>query len=191
MPTLHDVKFSALRNALYHTARRRRLDAMDRVGSFLVILFGAGAATDLAVALHPMAPKALAAIAAAIGALQLVFAFGNRARDHEFLQRRYYELLSEMDEFGEDKSRIPGWCGALTKIAGDEPPSRMLPEAAAYNAAASALGVPKRDHLVIPLWLLALGHVLAFDGLHLDTFAERDARKSAVSGPAPDDPGRA
>lgn len=150
---------------------------MDRVGSFLVILFGAGAAADLAVALSPMAPRILAAIAAAIGALQLVFAFGNRARDHEFLQRRYYELLAEMDEFSEDESRIPGWCGILARISGDEPPTRKLPEAVAYNAAASALGVAKENHLYIPWYLGILGHILALDGLRFETFAERQANK--------------
>lgn len=178
MPTLHDVRFSALRNALYHTARRRTLDAKDRVGSFLVILFGAGAATELAVALHPMAPKVLAAIAAAIGALQLVFAYGSRARDHELLQRRYYDLLAEMDEFGDDQSKIPGWCGALTKIAGAEPPSRLLPESQAYNAAASALGVEKDHQLCIPLWLHVVGHLIACDGHRLDTVAEGRAKKA-------------
>lgn len=176
MPTLEDVRFNALRNALYHTSRRRKLELLDRVGSFLVILLSAGAATELAANTSPLAPKLLAVITASIGALQLVFGFGSRARDHEFLQRRYYDLLAEIEEFGADENRIPGWCATLSRISGDEPPNRLLPEAQAYNAAASALGRSAGHHLYIPIWLMLFGHFLAFDGWRLDTNDERKSR---------------
>jgi|HubBroStandDraft_6_1064221.scaffolds.fasta_scaffold470535_2 predicted 2-oxoglutarate/Fe(II)-dependent dioxygenase YbiX len=39
-------------------------------------------------------------MAAIIGALQLVFDFGGRARIHEVLQRRYFELGDEKDGSG-------------------------------------------------------------------------------------------
>jgi hypothetical protein len=84
-------KFDALRNAIYHSSRRRFFELLNRSLSFLVVISGTAAVANL----HSLEPRWLAAMAAIIGALQLVFDFGGRARIHEVLQRRYFELGDE------------------------------------------------------------------------------------------------
>ncbi|KAF0674351.1 hypothetical protein, partial [Profundibacterium mesophilum] len=85
-----------LRNALYHTARRRALERINRSFNLLVLLLGAAAIGDLAMRLG-IDRIWIGAGVALIGALQLVFDFGRQARDHQTLQRDYYALLAEID----------------------------------------------------------------------------------------------
>jgi len=84
-------KFDALRNAIYHTSRRRFFELLSRLLSFLVVISGTAAVANL----HAIEPRFAAAAAATIGALQLVFDFNGRARTHEILQRKYYDLIAE------------------------------------------------------------------------------------------------
>jgi len=88
-----EIKLDALRNAIYHSSRRRFFELLSRFLSFCVVVSGTAAVANLAV----LDPRWLAALAAAIGALQLVFDFNGRARLHENLQRRYFELIAAID----------------------------------------------------------------------------------------------
>jgi hypothetical protein len=88
-----DIKFDALRNAIYHSSRRRFFELLSRFLSFLVVVSGTLAVATLA----NWDPRWPAAGAAVIGAMQLVFDFNGRARLHENLQRRYFELLAKIE----------------------------------------------------------------------------------------------
>ncbi|CAI9406616.1 hypothetical protein ANOBCDAF_01480 [Pleomorphomonas sp. T1.2MG-36] len=172
---VHKIRFDALWNALYHTARRRRLEALDRLFNFLVIILGTSAAADLG-KLFSVVPSwltpVLAFAAATVGAAQLVYSPGSRARDHQLLQSRYYKILAQISEQQDYADRCAGWEGATKRIAGDEPPGKLLPQAQAYNYASNTLGCAPDYLLVIPLWLHVLGHFLSFDGVHLERRSE-------------------
>jgi hypothetical protein len=88
-----DLKFEAIRNAIYHASRRRFFELLSRFLSFCVVVSGTVAVANVA----KWDPRWPAAGAAVIGALQLVFDFNGRARLHENLQRRYFELVAEID----------------------------------------------------------------------------------------------
>jgi hypothetical protein len=89
-------KFDALRNAIYHTARRTFFDSINRKLNFLVIIFGAGVAGKISGLLHM--PEILLEFGVLIFATaQLTFDFGYKARTHEFLQRKYHEMLAEIE----------------------------------------------------------------------------------------------
>ena len=94
--------------------------------------------------------------AAPLGALQLVFDFNGRARLHEGLQRKYYDLLADIDGVLEPSDdQIVKWQSTLNKIYSDEPPPMRALDAIAYNAPCRNLGhdtQPKR----LNLWQLAL-----------------------------------
>jgi hypothetical protein len=128
-------KFDALRNSIYHVARKEHYDALNRTLNFLVIIFGAGVAGKVSEHLH------VEGVWLELGVLvfataQLTFDFGSKARTHEFLQRRYADLLAELEL--ETTPNPAKWNSKLHTIAGEEPmPMRAL-DALAYNAAVDA-----------------------------------------------------
>jgi hypothetical protein len=81
-------KFDALRNAIYHSSRRRFFELLNRSLSFLVVISGTAAVANL----HSLEPRWLAAMAAIIGALQLVFDFGGRFYNLIPIRRSSYGL---------------------------------------------------------------------------------------------------
>ena len=95
--TVFGLRHMALRNAQYHLARRRFLDGTSRVFNFVIILGGTGTAAQLTTD-RPNVAIILGGIIAAVGAAQLVFDFMGRARIHEILQRRYFNLLADMEQ---------------------------------------------------------------------------------------------
>jgi hypothetical protein len=132
-----DVRFDALRNAIYHASRRRFFEILSRFLSFCVVVSGTAAVAKVA----EWDPRWPAAGAAVIGALQLVFDFNGRARIHENLQRRYFELIAQMDAVkSPTEDDIARWKSALSLIYADEPPPMRALDAIAYNKACDSLG---------------------------------------------------
>jgi hypothetical protein len=143
---MDELRFDALRNAMYHAWRRGFLDFFNRSLSFVVVIAGAAAVGDLGAKLGwANSIQWLAGIATLSGALQLVFNFGERARVHEFIQRRYYELLAgSVEKQNPGIPEICSWRACLYRLYSEEPmPMRAL-DALAYNAAVEALGRGKR-----------------------------------------------
>lgn len=173
--TIEDVRFDTLRNALYHTARRMSFDRYNRWASFFVILLGTASIGD-AFAFYSIDIQRgwFGAAVAAVGAAQLVFDFGGRARDHQTLQREYYNLLSEIESCTDmSDEQIAAWYGKIAKIMGDEPPTFRAVDAKAYNDALDATGGHDRSkRLFIPLSQKVFGGVFTFDGARYDTFGE-------------------
>ncbi len=141
---LADLRFVVLRNAIYHASRRRFLDTGNRALTFVVIAAGAGAVGDIGQSLGVTA-QWLAAIATLAGALQLVFDLAGKARTHEFLQRRFYEVLAEIDEAGQPtEAQIAKWNAGLARLYAEEPPPMRALEAISHNAAKESLGAGRR-----------------------------------------------
>ena len=97
---------------------------------------------------------------------QLTFDFGSKARTHEFLQRKYQEMLAEIEI--EEKPNPAKWKSKLQTIAGEEPmPMRAL-DALAYNAAVDATsGEPtyrRENRLRVPFCHRLLRHMFAREG---------------------------
>ncbi len=143
------ARHQALRNALYHLARRGWLDGWNRLFNLLVIIGGTSAAADLTRG-NSQAYLLLGGAIALIGALQLVFDFGGRARAHETLQRRYYSLVADI------QSRIvptvqdcADWEAEMSRVAADEPPTLRALDAVADNQATAALLGSSRPRLQV------------------------------------------
>lgn len=121
---------------MYHTQRGAFLDGLNRLISFLVILLGASVVSKVANGTW------LELGVVFFATIQLVFDFGTRAMEHQFLQRRYYEILAQMDmdaESAADPEAAKKWSAKLLTIAADEPmPMRAL-DAIAYNQALDAM----------------------------------------------------
>jgi hypothetical protein len=146
------LRHKALRNALYHSARYRFLDGVNRWFNFMVILTGTGAAAKIVDA-STLAALALGGSIAAIGALQLVFDYAGRALRHEALQRRYYEMLADIDCLTSPTLQdCAKWKGDISRIAADEPPTMRALDAIADNQATSALMGGNRPRMKITRW---------------------------------------
>lgn len=177
-PTLFDVKFQALRNALYHKARQRRLDGWARAANLVTILLGSAAAAK-AFGLGPaISEVVIGFFVAAVGAFQLVYDWSGRARTHDFLQRRYYEVLAKIEESSNDPDPLfPVKMSAeLMRIYADEPPTLRALDSIAYNEALDGVGSDKMDRLVISPWQSLWKHTYAFAEAHFETYRERQNR---------------
>jgi hypothetical protein len=156
-----DVHFDALRNAIYHSARRRFYDTLNRAMSFIVVAAGTAAVSDL----FDLPSKAFAFAAALAGLLQLVFDFSGKARTHEFLQRRFYELVAEMNVATEPTAEnIATWDAKLHGLYAEEPPPMRAMDAIAYNAALESLGKDPSKRIKISWVQSWLRHVFSFNG---------------------------
>jgi hypothetical protein len=150
---IRDIKFDALRNAIYHASRRRFFELLSRFLSFCVVVSGTVAVANVA----QWDPRVPAAGAAIIGALQLVFDFNGRARLHENLQRRYFELIAAIDgQMAPSEGEVAKWRSALSLIYADEPPPMRALDAIAHNKACDSLGCGDARVSVNSLqWLLS------------------------------------
>jgi hypothetical protein len=182
-----DPQFDALRNALYHTERRNFLDLLNRSLNFIVILLGAGVVGKIASLIH-VEDSLLEFGVVFFATVQLVFDFGGRARVHEFLQRRYYEMLAEMENENISDEKIKAkWSARLLTISAEEPmPMRAL-DAMAYNKALSAVYddpetlAEYRQHVS---WIQRrLRHIFAFHGSKFPPEAKIHKRGSRREGP--------
>lgn len=162
-------RFDALRNAIYHTERRAFFDLLNRALNFLVIALGAGVVAKAADRFN-FNPLWLELAVVFVATAQLVFDFGGRARMHEFLQLRYYELLGEMERSSlESDDERAAWSAKLITIAGGEPITMRALDALAYNAALDALyDEPedlKKHRLHVPWCYRRLRHFIGFQGV--------------------------
>jgi hypothetical protein len=165
----HEPSFDALRNAIYHTARGRWLHTVNRFLNFLVIVLGAAAVGKIA-KLYDVQEYWIEGAIVIVATAQLVADFGGRAATHVFLQKRYYDLLSDMDAAANSDSASAKrkWSSRLLTIAGDEPIPMLALDAVSYNAALNALIIDPEElenyQLYIPWWKRLLKNVFTFQG---------------------------
>ncbi|SDF02119.1 hypothetical protein SAMN05216337_104278 [Bradyrhizobium brasilense] len=147
---LYEAKFDALRNAIYHSARKNFYDSFNRLLNFLVIVLGAGVAGKIS-ELIEIRELWLEFAVLIVATAQLTFDFGYKARTHEFLQRKYHEMLADLEL--DSSAELQKWKSKLQTIAADEPmPMRAL-DALAYNAAVDATYFDVADRAKIRLWV--------------------------------------
>jgi hypothetical protein len=175
---LETVRFNVLRNALYQTARRMSFERLNRWFSFFVIILGAAAMVELVTGFG--VPAVLpSAMVTAIGALQLTFDFGGKARQHHDLQRQYYNLLADIEQTVDpDVAQIAHWYGSMIRIAGDEAPILRAIDAKAYNDAVDAMEMDRQLRLQIPWHHRVLQGVLTFEGHTYRKLSELQAPRS-------------
>lgn len=169
------IRFNALRNALYHTARRRSFERWNRVFNFAVVALGGAAVANV----FPTGSGLyLSGAVAVVGALQLVFDLGGSARTHQALQRDYFALIAEIEEAPECTDDLcRHWEGKLIRITADEPPVLRALDAKAYNDAIDALEWGEGERLVLKWYHYFFATIYPFDGTNFRKVSE-------ASGPA-------
>lgn len=179
MTELDLLKHNALRNALYHTGRRRALERANRFFTFLVIVLGASAVSDVLGSV-PFGRVGAGLAIAIVGSLQLVLDFAGRASTHAVLQKQFYSVLADMQEtIDPGPEALVRFEAALIRIYADEPPVLRALDAKAYNDAIDALGAyATGERLVIPWWHRLLGSVFSFEGHNYVKLSELPAPKT-------------
>jgi hypothetical protein len=177
MASTKSVHFDALRNALYHSARRGYFDAVNRILSLIIVAAGTGAVVNVGqLAGIPIDAAVFAFLAALAGLLQLVFDVGGKARIHEFLQRRFYEVVADVAEQPDaDEKVLAKWQATLSRLYAEEPPPMRALDAIAYNAAVDSLGYPAAKRLVVKWYHSLMRNVLPFNGASFD-YQQPDAK---------------
>jgi hypothetical protein len=138
-PLFRGPRFDALRCALYHTERADFLARLNKIINSLVIILGASVAGKLATHLS-IDSLWIELTVVVVATIQLVFDFGSSAKEHEFLQQRYYELLSEMEsEPAWDKEFNKKYSTKLLLISAQETLAMRALDAVAFNKALSGL----------------------------------------------------
>jgi hypothetical protein len=176
-----NVRYDALRNAIYHTERKTFFDLLNRIINFSVIVLGAGVVAK-GTQLFDLKDVWLELCVVFFATAQLVFDFGSRARTHEFLQKRYYEILADMEQEDALNRRTDSyWGNRLLTIAADEPmPMRALDALAdnkAFDALVQNLDERKKNRLVVPWVQRRLRHFFAFQGAAYKTEQQIQQKK--------------
>jgi len=176
---LSDVKFDALRNAMYHSARRGFLDTLNKSLSFVIVAAGTTAVGDLGAKIGFGSVQFYAAVAALAGALQLVFDFGVRARTHEFLQRRYFEITAQISNMSTpSEADINRWDSELQRLYSEEPPPMRALDAIAYNEACESLGYSSGKRVKITWYQSLLRQFYPFHESEFPWIAKESEAKS-------------
>lgn len=173
MPDRENIRFNVLRNALYHTSRRRSFERWNRFFNFLVVVLGAAGVGNL-LGRFGIGQAEIGVAVALVGAAQLVFDFAGASRTHQALQRDYYNLLGDIEEELEPTAeQLAIWYGKMVRIAGDEPPVLRALDAKAYNDAMGAMEYyPAGDRLHLPWYHRLLGRMLSYDGYNFKKISE-------------------
>lgn len=178
------ASFNAERTARYHAARRGFFESVHRWTLFAIVVFGTAGVSNFLTALgarYGIDAGVLAAITAALGAANLAFDPAGRARLHEALQRKAYDLCGEIDgTVSPTEVDSARWREKLHKIFADEPPPKRALDAIVYNATLSGRREnPDEDLVVITLFQRAMKQVLPFANAKFPRRGETKDRAAA------------
>lgn len=144
-----DVRFDGLRNALYHSARAAYYDKLNRWGNFLIVVFGMGSAVEVLSGTFGISSisKYLGFAAGFIGVIQLVFDFSGKSKTHDYLKKRFFEILSEVELC--DDSEYKKLNAKMSNLYSEEPlPTMRAVDAIAYNQAVLRLKRDPEQHIL-------------------------------------------
>jgi hypothetical protein len=183
MTSQERVSFDAERTARYHSARRGFFEGIHRWTLFAVVASGSvGFINFVGVWMLKIGvgPEAFAGLAALIGAANLAFDPAGRARLHEALQRKAYELGAEVDGIIEPTpQQCAEWRSKLHKIFAEEPPPKRALDAVVYNATLSGRREnPDDDLIVISFSQRTFKQVLPFQNAKFPRRAEVRSRRT-------------
>lgn len=116
-----------------------------------VLLSGSYAVWQLAEANKAVA-MFIMLIPTTIGAINMVWGLADRARNHEFLAKRFYEIAKMIDVYKADEKEIHKWRQEILSVYEDEPAIYHALNAECGNAASQALGFGSDDFQPVKWW---------------------------------------
>ncbi len=172
-----DILFPLEKSVRYHQVRRAFYDGWHRWLMLAIIVAGSASVTD-ALAGHQ---KALALLTAIFGAMDLVFALSDRARDHEFLMRRFAALMAGIRRNASPTpSDLEGWRAERVEIESDEPAIYWALEAVCYNEVARAFDRDRSAEVYVPWHYRVFRNYLRFEPTRFKSLGELAAQTRSV-----------
>jgi hypothetical protein len=157
---IYEVRFDLTRNAMYHASRARFFNGLNRFCNFIIILLGTSVATQF-ISTSNNGVLFLGIATTVIATLQLVFDFGGSYFIHSYLQKKYFEILAEVEKINaEDGAGLSLVREKIAMTYAEEPPAMRVLNAISYNEAAEYFGKPTR--IYISPFQKILGHVFQF-----------------------------
>lgn len=176
-----NLRFSALRNAIYHSSRARFFARLNRWSNFLVVIFGASAVGDVGRSIG-FSLVWFALIATITAGVQLVVDFSSKALKHEYLQRSFYEICAELVERpAPDEEFCNRIEGRLNRLYAEEPPPMRALDAISYNAACDSLGYGHGDRITVGFFQSLLRQWWPFEGTEFKWV--KDGQPTELSAP--------
>ena len=166
--------FGCERNTRYHTERRAFLDTWHRWMMVGVLLSGSAAIAALSEVFGTASEWALALmlIPTVVGAINLVGGITHKARDHEILARRFFDMAKRINVVEADVDSVEGWRANILDIYGDEPPTYYALNAECHNAVCQARGTPKEHMQRVQWWQHWLRNWLRFSTRDFPKYAD-------------------
>lgn len=168
---LHNCKFYVQRCIRYHMHRAAFFGKLNRLTSFIGVVFGSATLTALIASAPSWIAAAAAVVVTLVSAFDLVVGTGSRAWLHNDLRRRYLVIESEMLKPAIDLDRIRELQREIRMIEADEPPSLALLNEIAHNEVVRATCTKEvaKDHLSdLPWYKRATANIIDWDvGAHI------------------------
>ena len=159
-----DARHKALRNGLYHAARKRYYDRWNNRFTLVIILAGASSISEV-VRANAVAPIALGVLVTLAGSLQLVYRLGEKSHLHDRLARNFVDIQCSIDKcLSPSDEDVAQWESQISLLAADAPPTLRALDSECYNEASDAMYGSRGSRLHIGWWRRALRHYFAFEG---------------------------
>ena len=155
--TIDGLMFGIEKSIRYHQRRRAHYEELHKAVMLGVIVSGSAAFAN-SMGHGPV----MGLVAAILGAVDLVFAFSHRARDHEILHRRFTELANRCRRAPE--SDVTELERIRMEIETDEPPIYWEVESDCYMEVAAAWGRKVDRPQNWTWWRRAMMHWWRFEG---------------------------
>ena len=160
---LHDCD----RSSRYHTHRRTFFDWCHRWMMVAVLVSGSGAVAILSGAFGSEIKDSVVSIIimlipATVGAISVVWNLTDKARDHEILARRFYQIAKSINVEKATPEQTEYWRIEILSASQEEPAVFYALHAECYNAATRALGYGDDWLRNIPRWRYYLRNWVRF-----------------------------
>ena len=160
---LHDCD----RSARYHTHRRTFFDWCHRWMMVAVLVSGSSAVAVLSGAFGSEVSSGVVSIVimlipTTVGAVSVVWNLTDRARDHELLARRFYQIAKTINVEEADPGQVNKWRMEILGASQEEPAVFYALHAECYNAATRSLGYGEDKLRQISRWRYHLRNWVPF-----------------------------
>ena len=150
---LHDCD----RSARYHMARMAYFDFWNKVILVSVIFINSSAVVLFVADIDKLGSSGLISglmlIPAFLVSISVVLNLNSKARDHQFLAKRFYEIAASINVYEANEENVQIWYKAIIKLCATEPASVYYAlNAECGNAASQAFGWDKRHFQEVVWW---------------------------------------
>ena len=167
------LQFGLERSMLYHRRRRDFFDLLNKSLAFSQILLGSYTA-NLVLAGNAYALSLIGIIIAFIGALTLVGDFGACAKEHQYLQKHFNDLIIKIRKLAiNDDTGLDSIACERLSLEAEEPAIYRALDICCHNALVQAKGCSPDELCKLSAIQGMLRHLRRFESLRMGLYAPK------------------